>query len=225
MAIAGSRTLLIGAAALVAAAAVAWAGYGAVQKRHLQAQMTQLVGEAGTRLEGSLGIDINAPSAEVLKKLDESIQATDYALQQLRSANARSNPALVEAADDYVALAANVLKRQSGSVRGRQKFADSRKALTAHLSQVGQRGPTWLADAVKLRQQLDRDYFEYQTAASSLENMLGSYPESHRRIAAVLPAVALPADAPVKDARSRAQAAIGTTRQELEKAKQLVAPG
>jgi len=225
MALAASRTILIGAAALAAVAALAWAGWGALQKRQLQAQVTQLVGEAGMRLEGSLATDIHSPSAELLKKLDDSIQATDYALQQLRSASARSNPALVEAADDYVALVANVLKRQSGSARGRQKFADSRKALAGHLSQVGQRGPAWLADAVKLRQQLDRDYFEFRTAASSLENMLGGYPDSHRRLAALLPSVALPADAPVQEARSRAQAAIDATRQELEKAKQLVAPG
>ena len=76
-----------------------------------------------------------------------------------------------------------------------------------------------------LRQQLDKDYFDYQIAATSLGNMLAGYPESRRKIAALLPSAALPADAAVKEARTRALAAADATRQQLERAKQLIGPG
>jgi hypothetical protein len=217
--------IIAGVVALAVLAGIAYAGFGAAKKRQLQAQVVQQVGEAGGRLEASLGVDINAPSAELLKTLDASIEATDAALQELRATSAGFNPALVEAADDYVAVALNVMRRQAGGARGRMKFAQSHKALTAHLAQVGQRGSQWMNEAVKLRQQLDRDYFEYNTAASSLVNMLAGYPASRKKIAALMPSDSLPADAAVKEAHARAVAAVEATRRDYEKAKQLVAPG
>jgi hypothetical protein len=185
----------------------------------------QQVGQAGGRLDASLGVDINAPSANLLKTLDASIQATEADLQSLRTGSSSFNPALAEAADEYVAVALNVMRRQAGSLRGRQKFAESHKALTAHLAQVGQRSAQWMNDAVKLRKQVDADYFDYNTASSSLANMLAGYPQSRKRIAALLPAASLPADTAVKEAHARAVSAAEATKKEYEKAKQLIAPG
>ena len=217
--------IIAGVVALVVAAGAAWLGYGSWQKKKLQAQVVQYVSEAGGRLEATLPTDINAPLPEILSKLDQSIQETGAALDQLRAENARSERALVEAADEYVAVALNVMRRQAGSLRGRQKFAESHKALTAHLAQVGQRSAQWMNDAVKLRKQLDSDYFDYNTASSSLANMLAGYPQSRRKISALLPAASLPAEAAVKDAHARAVSAAEATKREYEKAKQLIAPG
>ena len=222
---ASCNRVIAAVAALAVAASAAFFGYGAWQKKKLQSQVARLVSDAGARLEATLPIDINSPSPD-LPKLDQAVEAADAALNELRSANGRRDPALVEAADDYVAEVFAVLKRQAGSARGRVKFVASQKALSAHIAQGGQRGARWLNDAVRLRQQLDRDYFDYQIAASSLVNMLGSYPQSRRKIAAELPGLAaLPAESAIRDAQTRAQAALDATRQELEKAKQLVAPG
>src|SRR5262245_39680537 len=156
-----SRNQIIAAvAALAVAAGAAFFGYGAWQKKKLQSRVLQYVSEAGAQLDARLGMDINAPSGpDALPALDKAIQETGAALDQLRAENARSERALVDAADDYVALALNVMKRQAGSLRGRQKFAESHKVLTAHLSQAGQRSPQWMNEAIKLRQQVDRDYF------------------------------------------------------------------
>lgn len=221
----GRNQIIAGVVVLAVAAAAAYVGLGAWQKRKLQADVAQLVGETGARLEATLGVDINAPTTDMLRTLDKSIEDADTALQRVRAANARHDPQLVEAADDFSALVLGVLKRQSGAARGRLKFNESNKLLAAHIANVGARGSDWLAEAVRLRQQLDKDYFDYQIAASSLENMLGGYPQSRRKIAALLPGAALPAESAVKEARARAQAALDATKQELEKAKQLIAPG
>ena len=216
--------IIAGVAALAVAAGAAVFGHSAWQKRKLHSQVAQLVNEAGGRLEAALPVDINAAAPD-LAKLDKAVQEADAALNELRAANARPDAPLVEAADDLVALVLGVVKRQAGAARGRQKFLESQKVLSAHIAQGGQRSANWLNEAVRLRQQLDKAYFDYQIAASSLENMLGGYPQSRRKIAAQLPGAALPAEGAVKEARTRAQAALDATKQELEKAKQLVAPG
>jgi hypothetical protein len=225
MALARNQKFIIGAVAIVLLASFSYAGFKVVKKRQLAAQVAQLVSEAAGRLEPVLAVDINAPSAELLKTLDASIGATDAGLQQLRAAGTRLNPVLVESADDYIATVLNVLKRQAGSLRGRQQFAADHGALTAHLAHAGQRGSRWLNDAVKLRQQLDRAYFDFNTASTSLGNMLAGYPASRRTIVALLPSVPLPADVVVKEAQQRAHLAAEATRGEYERAKQLIAPG
>lgn len=221
----GKRGIIAGLVAVVVLAGVAYGGYSTMKKRQRQAEVAQQIAQAAGRLEASLAVDINAPSAELLKTLDASIQATDADLQALRTGSSGFNPALVEAADEYVAVALNVMRRQAGSARGHEKFAASHKALTAHLAQVGQRSPQWMNEALRLRKQLDADYFDYNTASSSLANMLGGYPQSRKKIAALLPAASLPAEAAVKDAHARAVSAVEATKKEYEKAKQLIAPG
>ena len=223
MAIAKKQILIVVAAAALLAV-FAYAGINVVKKRQFQAQIAQQVSEAAGRLEPSLGLDINAPSMEALEKLDASIATTDASLQTLRSASARLNPALANAADDYIATSLNVMRRQAGSLRGRQRFADSHQALTAHVAQASQRSGQWVNDAVRLRQELDRAFFDYNTAATSLGNMLAGYPESRRRIAVLLPSASLPPEAASREAHQRAVAAAEATRGEHEQAKKLLAP-
>lgn len=217
--------VIVGAAAAALLAVFAYSGFTVVKKRQFQAQVAQHVSEAAGRLEPSLGLDINTPSMEALEKLDASIATIDASLQTLRSAGAHWNPELLEAADDYIAASLNVMRRQAGSLRGRQRFAASHEALTAHLARAGQRGGQWVNDAVRLRQELDHAYFDYNTAATSLSNMLAGYAESRRRIAALLPSAPLPADTLARAARQRALVAAEATRGEHERAKRLVAPG
>ena len=214
--------IIAGGVALVIALGAAFFGYKSWQKRKHETQLAQLVNDAGAQLEANLGVNINAPAPDLLPKLDKAIEQTEVGLNQIRSG---PGDPLAEAADDYVGLVLGVLKRQAGAARGRLKFNESHKVLAAHLAQVGQRGNDWMPKAIQLRQALDKDYFDYQIAASSLANMLRSYPESRKKIAARLPAAPLPAEAAVKEAREKALAAAEATRQELEKAKQLVAPG
>lgn len=218
------KRVIIGAAAIALLAVFAYAGFGVVKKRQFQVQVAQQVSEAAARLEPSLGLDINTPSMAELEKLDASIATVDASLQSLRSASARWNPALAEAADDYIAASLNVMRRQAGSLRGRQRFAESHKLLTAHLAQAGERSGQWVNDAVRLRQELDHAWFDYSTAATSLGNMLAGYPESRQKIAAMLPSASFPADGLAKDARQRAMTAVEATRGEHEQAKRLVAP-
>ncbi|HXR58443.1 MAG TPA: hypothetical protein VN747_03915 [Burkholderiales bacterium] len=219
------NSLIAAAVALAVVAGAGWFAHGAWQKRRLDAQVAQLVGEAGGRLAATIGADLNAPPADLVPTLESSIKDTRAALEQLRAANARPDRALVEAADDYLLTVLEVLRQQAGSARGRLKFTESRKALAAHLAQAGQRSGNWMPEAIALRQQMDKDFFDYQMAASSLGNLLKGYPDSFKKIASRVPGASLPSDGAAKEAQARALEALDAARQEFEKAKQLVAPG
>lgn len=216
------QRIAVAAVAVLAAAGLAFAGYGAYQKRVLRAQVAQAVDAAGVRLAATLGADLGAPTPALVEQLDRSVEETDADLQRLRAAPPRGERTLVEAADAYVGNVLAILKRQDGSARGRLKFAESRQALAEHLAVAGQRGEGWSATAIRLKDRLDGDFFEYRIAAGSLGNMLGELPGARAKIAALLPQAQLPEDAAVKDARSRALAAAEATRLEFERAKQLV---
>jgi hypothetical protein len=216
-----TKRIAIAAVAILAAAVLAYAGYGVHQKRTLRAQVAHTVDAASARLAASLGIDIAAPTPAIVERLDRDTEATDAELQKLRAAPARPDRALVEAADGYVANALAVLRRQAGSTRGRLRFADSRKALADHVAQVASRDASWSSQAIKLRERLDGDYFEFRIASTSLGNALKDLPGTQRAIAALLPGARLAEEGAIKEAQARTAAAADAIRLEYEKAKQL----
>ncbi len=220
--VADTKRIVIAAIAVLVAAGFAFAGYGLYQKRALRAQVVQTVDAASDRLAAALGADLAAPTPALVEQLDRASEETEAALQGLRAARTGSDPRLAEAADDYVGNVLAVLKRQDGSARGRLRFADSRKALADHLAKAGQRDEGWSDTAIRLKERLDADYFEYRLAVGSLGNMLGELPAARAKIGALLPQARLPDVAAIKDARARALSAAEATRLEFERAKQLV---
>jgi hypothetical protein len=149
----------------------------------------------------------------------------DAALQGLRGLAARWDPVLVEAADPYVASVLEVLRRQAGAIRYRARFIEHREALAAHMASVGTRSENWGAEAIRLRQRLDQDYYDFQLSVNSLGNMLADVIDARRKLEAQLPAAPLADEAAVKRARERSLAAAGTVKQELDNARRLVGPG
>ena len=216
------KRIAIAAVAVLVAVGVAWMAYGWQQKRAWRAQVVQLVDAAGVRLGETLGADLNASSGALADKLATLAGEADADLERLRSAGTRPDRNLAEAADAYLGSATAVLKRQAGSARGRMKLAESRKALAEHLAKASQRSEGWSAEAIRLKERLDADYFEYRIAVTSLGNMLGELPAARGRMLVALPAARLPEEAAIKDARARTQAGAEATRLEIEQAKQLV---
>lgn len=219
--IAGTKRIAIAAAAILVAAVLAYVGYGVHQKRTLRAQVVQTVDAASARIVASLAIDIAAPTAAIVERLDRDTEETDAELQKLRAAPARPDRALVEAADGYVANALAVLRRQAGSTRGRLRLTDSRKALADHMAQVSSRDASWSAQAIKLKDRLDGDYFEFRIASTSLGHALNDLPGTRRGIAALLPDARLPEEGAIREAHARTLAAANAVRLEYEQAKQL----
>jgi hypothetical protein len=124
-----------------------------------------------------------------------------------------------------VASVLEVLRRQAGAIRHRARFIEDRAALDAHMARVGARSEGWGAEAIRLRQRLDQDNYDFQLTVTSLGNMLAGLVEARRKIEKHSPAVPLPEEAAVNRARERAMVAAGAAKQEMEKSRRLVAPG
>src|SRR6185369_1536053 len=170
-------------------------------------------------------VDVSTPASGLGERLDAGVAKAEAVLQKMRTLATRRDPELVDAADPYVASVLEVLRRQAGAVRQRARMVEDREALDTHMARVGTRGDNWGAEAIRLRQRLDQDYYEYQLTVNSLGNMLAGLVEARRKIEAQLPAVPLPDEAAVNRARQRTLVAVDAAKQELEKAKRLVGPG
>jgi hypothetical protein len=212
------------AAAVIIAMGLAYAGYATVQKRALQAQVADAVAVASDRLGESLVVDVNAPPAGLAARLEASVAQTEAALQVLRAPGARRDPALVEAADGYVASALEVLRRQAGASRFRSQFIEDRKALAAHMATAGSRAQSWPAEAIRLKQRLEEDYFGYQLAVASLGNMLKGLADARRQLLLQLPAANVLAETAIQQAREQSLAAAAAAKLELEQARRLAGP-
>jgi hypothetical protein len=212
------------AAAVILAAGLAYAGYGAMQQRAQQAQVADAVAVASGRLGESLVVDVNAPPAGLTERLDASVTQTEAALQQLRAPGAKRDPALVEAADGYVASVLEVLRRQAGATRHRAQFIEDRKALASHMAGAGSRSEAWLAEAIRLKKRLEEDYFGYQLAVTSLGNMLAGLAEARRKLIERLPAAQVLDATAILQAREQSREAAAAAKLELEQARRLAGP-
>ncbi len=219
------KRIIFAAAAAILVAGFAFGGYHTYQKRELRAGVAELVQSASSQLKEALVVDINAPAAGQAERLEAAVKQAESGLQQLRALAARRDPALVEAADPYMASVLEVMRRQAGATRHRARFIEDRRLLEEHMARVGTRSDGWFAEAIQLRKRLDQDYYDYQLSVTSLGNMLAGLVDARRKLAELLPAVPLPEEAAVRQARERTLAAANATKQELEQARRLVSPG
>jgi len=219
------KRIITAATAVLFLAVLAYGAYAAHQKRELRARVVEIVADSSRKLDETLGANIAVPPAGLGERLEAGVARIDGSLQKLRALPARRDPELVDAADPYVASVLEVLRRQAGAARHRVRFVQDREALEAHMARVGARSETWIAEAIRLKKQLEQDHYDYQLTVTSLGNMLGGLIDARRTIALQLPAVPLPEEAAIDRARARSLAAAGTAKDELEKARRLVGPG
>ena len=214
----------IAAAAVIIAAAFAYAGYGVYQKRELRAQVAETVAAASERLGETLAIDVNAPAAGLVTRLDLSVTQTESGLQKLRGAAGQRDPGLMAAADGYVASVLEVLRRQAGATRHRAQFIDDRKALVEHMAGARSRSESWPAEAIRLKKRLEEDYFNYQLAVTSLGNMLAGLADARRKLVELLPSAKVLDATAIQRARELSSAAAAAAKAELEQARRLAGP-
>ena len=177
--------IIVAVAALLAAMALGYWGYGAL--KILEAQWTAVGGvkDASERLREALTIEAGPPAADraqTVRKLDEHVAAVDRFLQKLKWVDASSDQALVDAADDYLLTAREILKRQADAHRYRLQWTESWQALREHMRNDDRTG-AWVRQAVKARERANRDFRSYSIAARLFAKLLETLPASQKRIA------------------------------------------
>jgi len=220
-----SRTAVFGLVALLIASALGTWGVSAYRKQQLQKNVAALVGDSNRRLEAALALETDAaavPSPQTVAQLDEHAQEVDRHVMQLHDLGESSNRPLAAAADEYLLTVRQILRQQAASHRYRLQVAASEAALREHMRAAGRRSGAWIDQAVRLKERMERNYFDYRVSAEALERLLASYPGARKGISAQLRAPLL-GDEVVEAARKRASATHKRIAANVEQARQLAA--
>lgn len=158
------------------------------------------------------------------QELDKLVAAADGPIATLRGLPKRHDAAMVEAAETYMVDIQRVLRRQANLVRVRETTAASQNALMQHMAQATSRSDDWIKDAVALRQRLEKDFFEFKSAASAFASALDALPASRKALGEKLPGVQLYDEPGVGKLQTRAADDAKAATEELEALKRLPPP-
>lgn len=220
-----TRGAAFGIAALVIASALGAWGASAYRKAQLQKTVYALVHDSSERMQTALALENEAATADnpqTVARLDEQAQEVDKHVVELHDLSGAPNPELLAAAEDYLLTVRQILREQAASHRYRIQVTASDERLREHMRKAGRRSAAWIDEAVRAKDRLERNYFDYRISAQALERLLASYPSVRRKMAAQS-SVPLLAEEAVEKARKRTVAGLKRTAASVEQARQLAA--
>ena len=219
-----TRKIQLIAAAAIVALIVAYFGYGAYQKRQATDAVIAMVTDTASRLSTMLktaDVDPSTPDAAAAQqRLDAELSTAQQHLARLRALDGSRIRPLADTAYEYINTSVEILRRKAVSNGHRLQLAVSLQALREHM-QTDNRSGTWVTEAIRRKERMERDFRDYQRAADALVKLLGDYPVSRRRMADFVDAGLLPTDEAVESAGSRTLAAVRTTTAEVKQSGRL----
>ena len=219
-----TRTAALLAAALAVASALGYWGVSAYRKSELQKAVIALVEDTSERLQAALAIETGTmPADQTVGKLDDHAQEVDKHVLELRDMNASPDRELVDAAEEYMLTVRQILRNQAASHRYRIQVSASDRALRDHMRSAKRRSGSWIQEALRAKDRLEKDYFDYRLSASAFSRLLESYPETRKKLALHVGGALLADEGTATTARRRALESARRLADEVEKARQLAA--
>lgn len=205
-----SRRLFIPVAVVLAAivALLGYLGYAAVQKRAQQRQVVAVVKDTSAKLRQAL-------SPTVPGSLVDALDAN------LRAAKAPRDPALAEAAEQYIVGAREVARRRVEIERLEREAAAGRQALLDHMARASSRNNAWFEQAVALKKRVETQHFELGLSLKALDDILLSMPEAEKRLEPHVGAALLVHSTETEKARREIGAELKRSADQLERVRQL----
>ncbi len=221
-----TRTTALGVAALMIASALGYWGISAYRKGQLQKAVTALVKDSSERLQAALAVETEAvheDAARMVGKLDDQAQEVDKHVIELRGMSASPNRALVDDAEEYLLTVRQILRNQAASHRYRIQVSASERALRDHMRTANRRSGNWIKEAVRAKDRMEKEYFDYRISVDAFGRLLESYPATRKKLALQVGAVLLVEEAVAANARKRALATSKRVADDVERARQLAA--
>lgn len=169
-----NANLAIAVLTLVVVLGMGYGGYRFFKDRADQRAVVEVVGETTSQLREAL----KTASPEAAGKIDE----------KLKIARSWRNVYMADAAEHYLVGAREIAKRRADAARNAQRFAASRRALSAHMNRAGARDSSWIRSASQLKKEVDQAHFELETSLKALAELLQSLPEAQKRVEAYVDA-------------------------------------
>ena len=221
-----TRTTALGLAALVIVSALGYWGVSAYRKSQLQRAVTALVQDSSERLRGALAVETEAvhdDTARMVQRLDDQAQEVDKHVIELRGMSASLNPSLVYAAEEYLLTVRQILRNQAASHRYRIQVSASEQALRDHMRSANRRSGNWIKEALRAKDRMEKEYFDYRISVDTFGRLLESYPATRSKLALQVGAGLLVEEAVAANARKRALATSKRVADDVERARQLAA--
>ena len=221
-----TRTTALGVAALMIASALGYWGISAYRKGQLQKAVTALVKDSSERLQAALAVETEAvheDAARMVGKLDDQAQEVDKHVIELRGMSASPNRALVDAAEEYLLTVRQILRNQAASHSYRIQVSASERALRDHMRTSNRRSGNWIKEAVRAKDRMEKEYFDYRISVDAFGRLLESYPATRKKLALQVGAGLLVEEAVAANARKRALATSKRVADDVERARQLAA--
>jgi len=221
-----TRTSALGLAALLIVSALGYWGVSAYRKGQLQRAVTALVQDSSERLQGALAVETEAvhdDSARMVRRLDDQAQEVDKHVIELRGISASPNQALVDAAEEYMLTVRQILRNQAASHRYRIQVSASEQALRDHMRKANRRSGNWIKEALRAKDRMEKEYFDYRISVDAFGRLLESYPATRKKLAQQVGAGLLVEEAVAANARKRVLATSKRVADDVERARQLAA--
>ena len=217
-----TRNFLVVLATLAFAAALGYWGYATYQTRLVRGATADLVREATTRANTAL--EERESSAESLQRLERQFADASAAVQQLGKLQAWRDPPLTAAAERYLDEVEALLRRLIAVNRNQAALWAATRNLTDHVRAARGRSSAWIQDAVNLKREMDRAFFEYRLATGGLQKSFQTLRQARDPLAPLVPDLQLADERRIAEARERLDEAYARLQKETEAAGTLPAP-
>ena len=181
--------------------------YRVHQKRVQHAAASASVLEAGAHLRAALGAEPGKPETAdepgTPKVLDARYEAVAKSHAALRAQSGALPRETVDAADHYLIGAREILRLYAASRRHHHLTGVGLRELWAHMGSRYAQGPGWTTEAVRHKDLLEREYFQYRNTTEAMGRLLEGYSEDRARVVPLLDASSLPDESLVRAARAR----------------------
>ena len=154
------------------------------------------------------------PSPDLYEKLDTYHKA----------ARAPHDREFAEAAGLYIQSAREIARHRIDEERLTREAAMSRRALAMHMGAARGRDTYWFRVATDLKKRVERDHFELGVSLKAIAELLYTWPEAQKQLAAHVDASLLLEERERQAARERTQEAAKRAADELEKVRRFALP-
>jgi hypothetical protein len=203
-----TRTVAVGAVALIVVAGLGYMAYAAAQKKSQQRHVKEVVVDTTGKLRQVLAAK-TAP--DLVAPLDEN----------LKSAKAPRDPKLADAAEHYI-LGAREIARRRAQIDGlAQKYAASRHGLASHMAHASHRGTGWMDQAIALKKKMENDHFNLSLELKTLDGLIATLPDAEERLAPLVGQDVLVEETLRVSARKQVQEELRRANDELEASRRL----
>ena len=208
------RNVVIIAAIAIIVAIGAWS-YSAYRTYTTRTAVIALVTGAGERLKPALTVQ---PSEQA--DFEGGAQTLEKDVAALRKLDTGSMLPLADAADGYLVTVREILKRRTAMRSVRERQVKELEALTQHM-QSDRGKAAWPREAVRLKDNVDREFRDYRIATESYATLLESLPGAQAKITEHVKSVWLADEKAIRDARAAALDALARSDENIRKVIQL----